>query len=230
MKGKRILSLMLIMAMLSSMILLGASCSNELDDTKYAIISENNLTDDGLVYSVYENKTVLITGRHVGFDELIIPDEINGYPVVEIGAYAFSGDEALVLLTVGKNVKIIGENAFAECPLLARVQVTDALRKLESSAFYACPRLAEFIGAKNLDYIEELAFYNCLALAYFDFSNNLTTLGSEAFSGCESLTEVTLPAKLKEIGIGAFSFCSSLTKVTMPNFKNISDRLFHFFQ
>lgn len=226
MKGKKILSLALVMAMLLSAILLVASCSSGLDDTKYAIISENNLTDDGLVYSVYENNTVLITGRQVGFDELIIPDEIRGYPVVEIGAEAFSGDEALVLLTIGKNVKIIGENAFAECPLLARVQVSDALRKVDSGAFYACPRLAEFIGAKNLDYIEEVAFYNCSALAYFDFSNNLTKVGNEAFSGCESLTKVVLPAKVKDIGLGAFSYCSSLTKVTMPNLKNIPDRLF----
>ena len=115
MKSRKIISLSLIISMLLSLILLTTSCNSELDNTKYAIKSENNLTDDGLVYSIYENNTIVITGRQVDYAELIVPDEINGSPVVEIGADAFSSDETLVLVTLGKNVKIIGDNAFSEC-------------------------------------------------------------------------------------------------------------------
>ena len=167
--SKKILSLTLVIAVLLSSLMLAVSCTSGFDDTKYAVISENNLTDDGFVYSIYENNTVAITGRQVDYAELTIPDEINGYPVVEIGESAFAGDEALVILTIGKNVKIIGDNAFSECPILARAQASDALKKVSSGAFYSCPRLAEFIGATKLEYIDEVAFYNCTNLAYFDF-------------------------------------------------------------
>ena len=224
-KCRKIISLFLIIAMLLSALLAITSCTSGFDDTKYAIISENNLTDDGLVYSIYENNTVVITGRQVDYDQLIIPDEVGGKPVVEIGESAFEGDETLVLLTIGKNVKIIGDSAFSDCINLVRVEASENLKKISSSAFYACSRLAEFIGATAIEYIDEVAFYNCTVLAYFDFPETLTTINNEAFSGCESLTEIVLPSKIKTVGVGAFSYCLSLTRVSMGNLESVADRM-----
>ena len=226
MKGKKIISFSLIIAMLLSTLVLFTSCTSGYDDTKYAIVSENNLTDDGLVYSVYENNTIVVTGRQVDYTELVIPDEINGKLVVEIGESAFADDEELVLLTIGKNVKNIGDSAFSECIRLARVEASENLKKISSSAFYGCSRLAEFTGATKIEYIDELAFYNCSVLAYFDFPETLKELNNEAFSGCESLTEIVLPKKLKTVGIGAFSYCLSLTRVSMGNLESVADRMF----
>ena len=226
MKSKRILSFALIIAMLLSTFLLATSCTSTFDDTKYAIVSENNLTDDGLVYSIYENNTVAITGRQVDYDELIIPDEISGAPVVEVAESAFANDETLVFVTIGKNVKVISDNAFSECEYLARVEASESLKKISSGAFYACTRLTEIVGATKLEIIDEVAFYNCSSLAYFTFPETLTTINAEAFSGCESLSDVTLPAKLKTIDRAVFSYCSSLTRVSMGNIDFVPERTF----
>ena len=114
MKGKRILSLMLIMAMLSSMILLGASCSNELDDTKYAIISENNLTDDGLVYSIYENNTVVITGRQVDYDQLLSAafestTEENRVQKLAAAAGLIAEDCPVIPVVFNQSISVVGK-------------------------------------------------------------------------------------------------------------------------
>lgn len=226
MKAKKIIALALATVICVSSLFTASSCAQGADDIKYAVISENNLTDDGLVYSVYENNTIVITGRQVDYDELVIPDEIDGKPVVEIGEYAFENDEGLIFLTLGKNVNTVCDGAFSECIFLARVEANDTLMKICSGAFYACSKLTELAGATKLEYIGETAFYNCASLAYFDFPETLTTLGNEAFSGCESLTKVELPSKLKEVGWDAFSYCTSLTRASMANIKNISERMF----
>lgn len=226
MKAKKIISFSLVIAILLSAFAFMTSCTSSFDDTKYAITSENNLTDDGLVYSIYENNTVVITGRQVDYSELTIPDEIGGRPVVEIGENAFAEDETLTLLTLGKNVKKIADNAFSECVYLARVEAFESLKMIASGAFYGCSRLAEFIGATKIEYIDEVAFYNCSALAYFNFPETLTTINNEAFSGCESITEIVLPASLKTVGVGVFSYCLSLTRVSMGNLQSVADRMF----
>ena len=226
MKAKRIIALALAGVICLSTLFTATSCAQGADDIKYAVISENNLTDDGLVYSVYENNTIVITGRQVDYDELVIPDEIDGKPVVEIGEYAFENDEGVVFVTLGKNVNTICDNAFSECTFLARVEATESLIKICDYAFYACPKLTELVGATKLEYIGETAFYECDALAYFDFPETVTSICDEAFSGCRSLTKVVLPSKLKVIGTDAFSYCVSLTQVSMANINKISDKMF----
>ena len=212
--AKKTLTSILALIMTFSILLIATACTTSFDDTKYAVISENNLSDDGLVYSIYENNTVVITGREVDYAELVIPDTIDGKNVVEIGNGAFENDEAVILATIGKNVRVIGDSAFSACKMLARVEASEALKKISSSAFYDCERLAEFIGATKLEIIDEVAFYNCISLAYFDFPETVTTISNEAFSGCSSLTEIKLTNNVKTFGEGVFSYCSSATKAS----------------
>ncbi|MBO7302794.1 MAG: leucine-rich repeat domain-containing protein [Clostridia bacterium] len=225
MKSKKIFSLVTL-TLVISMLLFSVSCTENIDEIEYEVVSENNVTEDGLVYSVYENNTIVITGREADHNELTIPDEIDGKKVVEIGAKAFEKDEALILLTLGKNVEKISNSAFSECIYLARVQATASLKQIGQSSFYACERLAEVIGATKLESIGIQAFYNCLSLAYFDFPETLTKLEDDAFSGCESITEIVLPSKLKTIGIQTFSYCTSLTRVSMGNITSVPDKAF----
>lgn len=57
---------------------------------------------------------VRITGfaDGISLQDVVIPDEINGLPVTEIGAYAFF-QEQIAQLTLGANVRVIGDYAFA---------------------------------------------------------------------------------------------------------------------
>ena len=142
-----VVSLLIVIALLLPL----TSCMNSIEKIQYAIISENNISDDGLIYNIYENKTAVITGAQSESEELVIPDEVDGYAVVEIGENAFSGKEMLLLVTIGKNVTMIGANAFSECPYLARVQmVPEAMAPALTVASIATFRLLVSFSASKM--------------------------------------------------------------------------------
>ena len=200
-------------------------CSSSFDDTQYAVTSENNLSPDGFIYSVYENNTAVITGINTADTEMTIPDTVGNYKVVEIGADAFSGNEITKLVTIGSNVEKIGANAFSDCAALVRVDMTENVKKIGSGAFYNCENLCEVKGATGVIVIDEVAFYCCSALARFDLPDTLKTIGNEAFGACESLVEVKIPEKIESIGIGAFSYCSSLTRLDLGGLAEIGKNM-----
>ena len=53
---------------------------------------------------------------------LIIPDYYNGYPVWNINAYAFEGNDSLEKIIIPKSIKFIGEYAFRNCSNLTVIQ------------------------------------------------------------------------------------------------------------
>ena len=211
--------------------LFGCSKSSEdvvakFEEVKYAVVSENNVSPDGFVYGLYENNTAFITGIKTPSEEVIIPDTVNEYKVVEIGADAFNGNETIRLLTLGKHVEKIGENAFSDCAALLRVDMTENVKSISGSAFYNCEALCEVRGATGLVYIDEAAFYNCNSMARFDFPKTVEVIGNEAFGACESLVEVKLPQKIKSVGYGAFSYCSSLSRIDLGGLTEIPEKAF----
>ena len=97
-------------------------------------------------------------------NDIVIPNEINGYPVTEIAAGSFCDDEdysfnhavhsvvigdhvrrignhafgyskALETVVLGKNVEVIGAFAFAECDRLRTVSWGESLREIQDGAF-----------------------------------------------------------------------------------------------
>ena len=50
-----------------------------------------------------------------------LPEAVNGMPLTSIGAYAFNNCSALTSVTIPKNVKSIGNNAFYLCYSLADI-------------------------------------------------------------------------------------------------------------
>lgn len=94
---------------------------------------------------------------------IVIPDDIEEYPVVAIGDEAFSGCAALTDVVLPDTVKTIGNNAFSGC---------EALKKVIASG-------AETVGDK--------AFYGCTSLDTFITFADILTVSDTAFDGCENL-------------------------------------------
>lgn len=138
-----------------------------------------------------------ITGFADGFatQDVVIPDEINGLPITEIGPYAFF-QEQITQLTLGANVKVVGDYAFASNQISTVTWTT-----LPESQWPSAPKLQ----------IGEQAFRD----------NNLTGLNTqhidqikkEAFAN-NQMTSLTL-GPVTEIAEGAFSY-NDLTRVTVP--------------
>lgn len=106
-----------------------------------------------------------------GMTELVIPNLINGIPVVAIAANAFENNENIINLVLGNNITFIGESAFKNCTELKKVIFTDSVSSFPENAFDGCVSLSVF--ELNSIYDELYSDTNCTSLAYrFAFLNN----------------------------------------------------------
>jgi hypothetical protein len=159
----------------------GGGKANPASDFRY------DLTKDG--------KGVVIEdwlGKNGG--KVVIPAEIEGYPVVAIAASAFwendSKDE-YKMIEAGKK-RITG--------IVIPDTVTDIVPPKDAPGF----------GAVNV-------FMNCISLKDVTLSKNLKNIAASMFYNCSSLTTITIPESVTTIEEGAFYKCSELAEVKLPS-------------
>ncbi len=94
-------------------------------------------------YGVTDNEI-----RIIGYDKtegcpsrIVIPSEIEGLPVSEIGFFAFANFDDLESVEIPSGVKSIGDRAFENCGKLSDVSIPDTLTVLGSYAFSKCTSL-----------------------------------------------------------------------------------------
>ena len=169
------------------------------------------------------------------YGELVIPSEINGYPVVEIGPYAFYGNRNLKgELYLPSTIRKIGEYAFADCSLTGDLFIPTSVEEIGERAFFSSSFDGGLYLNDTLSVISAYAFaYTNLtgslviggnireieegAFMYSDFSGDLIlsegleSIGASAFEGNEKLEcDIVLPSSLKSLSASAFSYCSGL--------------------
>lgn len=69
--------------------------------------------------------------------EIIVPAEIDGYPVRYIDSYTFFENQTAVSVVIPQSVVSIGEWVFYGCPLLTSVYVPDSVEEIGAYAIYA---------------------------------------------------------------------------------------------
>lgn len=111
-----------------------------------------------------------------------------------------------VNITIPKEVKIIGEKAFAGCNSVETVKMSDNVTIIQKSAFDSCTNLKTIKFSKKLNKIGDSAFYGCSSLEKVNLPNKIETIGISAFCNCRSLNGIYLPESLKDIGAHAFGF------------------------
>lgn len=185
------------------------SC-NSFGNTEYAVVSEGNVSADGFIYDKYENSTVRITGKEEFANLLVIPEEIDGMPVVEIGKDAFADNEKIYYVEFPKTDIKLGEGAFRGCAALLAVNFYNSVKAISESAFEGCVNLVLIENAESVTEIAAQAFADCASLAKFDIPAKLERIGIEAFRGCTSLASVTIPETVTEFAESAFWGCTNL--------------------
>ena len=122
---------------------------------------------------------------------MIIPEKIDGKPVVGIG-----------------------ENAFLNCKVLKSVTIPGSVGRISAFAFSACSSLDDVKLSKGLVSIGRRAFESCTGLTSVTFPDSVTSIGEKAFSGCTSLTDIVFPESVTRIDLAAFSGCKNLSSAT----------------
>jgi hypothetical protein len=124
--------------------------------------------------------------------KVVIPAEIEGYPVVAISSYAFeepiASDEYQLTQSGRKRI--------------TSVFIPDSVTEIDQGP----------AGAEDGAGI----FSGCAALTSVTLSNNLKVICSEMFAYCTSLESITIPESVTYIGFSAFRGCSSLAEVKLP--------------
>ena len=147
------------------------------------------------------SKEIAITGlqKGVATTSIVIPETIDGMPVVEIGPEAFSFT-SIMDIKIGKNI-----------------------REIREKAFYMCKKLRSVTWNQKCDVIPADCFFGCSNLMQFDFSG-VKKIEARAFMG-SGLTSVTLNKK-NEVDQNCFAYCNDLKKIEWLSARNIKGDIF----
>ena len=129
-------------------------------------------------------------------DSVTIPDEVsyNGkaYKVTSVATQACYNNRVLKGVRVGKNVEIIGDNAFYSCSNLVNATLQQGLRQIGAQAFYGCRKLAGAVLPEGLESVGDFAFYNGTELKAVAIPASLTLVGANPWGGCTGLEKFTV--------------------------------------
>ena len=184
-------------------------------------------------YAELEDGTISITGYSDNtVTDFVIPSEVDGKTVTQIGEYAFYGWTSIQTLTLPDSITHLNSWCFSGCSNLTDVTLPanlqsmdsdvfsrtgltsvvlpDTLTSMKNGNFSRCYNLASVTLSKNLTVLDEGIFWENYALKSIVFPEGLTEIGPNCFisSGLET---VTIPFTVQTIYTSTFSGCSSLT-------------------
>ena len=154
---------------------------------------KNGFTDEAclLTHELYDG-TLEITKYAGNSATYVIPGEINGKKVTEIGDSTFKGCTELTSITIPDGVIGIGNNAFSGCTSLETVTIPASVTYVGNSAFYGCTSLKSVTVPESVTYIGGYAFAECYSLKYADIPANVTGIGTSPFCNCRSLENINI--------------------------------------
>ena len=110
------------------------------------------------VYDLNEEGTGILIKSYKGKNaDVVIPSEIEEFPVVELGEGAFKYNRNITSIVVPNSVKKIGEATFSGCVFLTSVTLSNSLKEISDSAFDCCTSLSSITIP---DSVEKISFYN----------------------------------------------------------------------
>ena len=205
--------------------------------TLYAKWTQNG--PEKIVFSVDSNGVLTsVSGLTASNTTVVIPSEVGGITVREIGTGVFKDNRNIVSLTIPDSVTtlqnricsgctalrevylpsgltVIPDETFDGCSSLSTVHFPDTLEQIRSDAFCGTA-LTEFIAPDSLTAIWGYAFKDCSGLEKVDLKN-VSSVSGGAFQSCTALRSVRLSDKLTELPDHLFDGCTSLAEIDMPD-------------
>ena len=172
------------------------------------------------------SKEIAITGlqKGVATTSIVIPETIDGMPVVEIGPEAFSFT-SIMDIKIGKNIREIREKAFYMCKKLRSVTWNQKCDVVPAFCFSECSNLTKF-DFSNVKKIGLYVFYKS-GLQEVYLQEKIEILDKGTFSGCSKLQSVTWHCQCDMIPTFCFDKCSNLTQFDFSGIKKIGQYVFY---
>lgn len=160
---------------------------------------------------------ITITGYTGPGGNVVIPNTINGLPVVSIGNSAFSSCTSLTNVRIPTQITSIGDNAFTSCTGLTNITFNVSVTNIGEKAFEHCTNLTSVSLPCGITRIKTSTFDECYNLTNVTLPRGLISIEDSAFEDCEKLTSIAIPSGVTNIGMYAFYFCKKLSSITIPN-------------
>ena len=100
-------------------------------------------TDASLFTYTESDEKITITGYNGNEEMLVIPEEIDGKPVVAIAKGAIS-DKNCKILFLTRNIVTVSLKSVTDCPDLETLYISDSITKMQNESISNCPKLANF--------------------------------------------------------------------------------------
>ena len=224
----KIISLILVIVLSSSLLL---ACSGKKDpnaspnkvpiggDGKFTVppknISDETVFTEGVYnYALYDDGTAIIVEHTGNESEIVVPDMLGGYPVTAIASGAFYSNVNVTSVTMGKNLEVIGADAFNGCSQLARVEIPESVWAIYPNAFFDTPWYNSLT--------DEFVIVGDSVLLKYNGTDTTVVIPdtvkhtSSVFLGSETIKDVTVPDSVYTIGAATFS-SSTITRVQLGN-------------
>lgn len=192
-----------------------------------------------------DGQTVTITSYKGNSTTVIVPDEIYGMKVTEIGLEKEDDDvvhypvyksiwneeicrkatpgygnvywqESITEVILPEGIEKINNGAFSYANKLEKINIPNSVISIGEYAFYCCEQLKKIILPNGLSKIEEGIFESCNSLESINIPSSVTNIGEEAFYR-SGITSITIPNSVTTIEWFAFGGCDSLTSINIPN-------------
>jgi len=172
-------------------------------------------------------------------NNIIIPAQIDGKPVVAMGNESTTGEyqgiledifnEELVRVTTESvfqnkivgvvlpdGMKVIGKAAFAQNSSLRSIIIPDSVTHIGDYAFYECDSLTQVTLPYGISGVTRAGFNKSVEISVI-IPYGVTSIEEAAFLGWRQLTEVTIPDSVTVLEKSAFQNCGGLTSITLPD-------------
>jgi len=163
---------------------------------KPTVEAPGSVTEGDMVFvPIDESSSGYRLKKYLGsLEELTVPSEIAGKPVVEIGNSAFYNNKTLT-----------------------KVHLPETIARIENYAFDSCKKLREIVFSENIESIGFNAFSDCESLKEINLPKSLKIIEANAFIRCKSLESIYVNAALENIKRDAFSYCDGIKGVYVPD-------------
>jgi len=205
---------------------------NEFNGLPVTVIGDYAFEEIENKFSIYiPSSIVLIEGGafsyNTGLELIVIPASVE-----EISYGVFEGCTNLkkCIFKDGSNLKVIGENAFADCNKLETIALPDSLEIIESGAFQMCNSFTSFTIPKNVKEIGMFMLDSCEGLQTLIFDEGIENITLDIIEDCYNLERIIIPASVKEIEIVGLDGVNNLKSFEVnennQNYKTIGGNLY----
>ena len=148
-------------------------------------------------------------------DVVMIPQEIDGYPVRKIEDECFAKHQEILKVVLPDSLRSFGYKAFYGCSALREINFPDGLYEIGGWSL-AHTSVTEAELPDSVTKLGYGAFYGCNKLTRVVLSPSVVRLDENTFSNCARLKSVTIPSAEIKIDVEAFNEGKAVTIIGVP--------------